>query len=77
MTDTDFAEDSLLNRLTDRQKRVLVLAYRLGYYDVPKKVNSDELGSRLHLAGSTVVEHLDKAEHRILNGVLEEQTPQD
>lgn len=77
VTDADFAEDSLLNRLTDKQRRVLVLAYRLGYYDVPKKVNSDELGSRLHLTGSTVVEHLNKAERRILSGVLEEQAPQD
>jgi DNA-binding CsgD family transcriptional regulator len=71
--DADFAEDSLLSRLTDRQRKILVLAYRLGYFDVPKKINSDELGQRLHLTGSTVVEHLSKAERRLLAGILDEQ----
>lgn len=74
LTDADFAEDSLLNRLTDKQRKILVLAYRLGYFDVPKKLNSDELASRLNLTGSTVVEHLSKAERRILAGILEEQS---
>lgn len=72
LTDADFAEDSLLNRLTDRQRKILVMAYRLGYYDVPKKINSDELASRFHLTGSTVVEHLGKAEHRLLASILGE-----
>jgi len=39
---------------------------------VPKKVNSDEFGERLHLTGSTVVEHLGKAERRLLEGILGE-----
>ena len=72
LTDADFAEDSLLHLLTEKQRKVLVLAYRLGYFDVPKKVNSDELGERLHLTGSTVVEHLGKAEQRLLEGILGE-----
>jgi hypothetical protein len=71
LTDADFAEDSLLNRLTDKQRRILILAYKLGYFDVPKKVNSDELAARLHLDSSTVVEHLSKAEHRLLAGILD------
>jgi hypothetical protein len=70
MTDADFAEDSVLNLLTDKQRRILVLAFRLGYFDVPKKVNSDELGARLHLSGSTVVEHLNKAENRMLASIV-------
>jgi HTH DNA binding domain len=70
LTDAQFAPDSLLNRLTDKQRRILVLAYKLGYFDVPKKINSDELAARLHLTGSTVVEHLGKAEHRLLMGII-------
>lgn len=73
LTDADLAEDSLLNRLTDRQRKILVLAFKLGYFDVPKKLNSDDLASRLHLTGSTVVEHLSKAERRILAGIIDEQ----
>jgi len=47
-------------------------AYSLGYFDVPKKLNSDELGARLHLSGSTVVEHLNKAERRLLAAIIGE-----
>ncbi len=71
LADADFADDSLLNRLTGKQRRILILAYKLGYFDVPKKINSDELAARLHLDGSTVVEHLNKAEHRLLAGILD------
>jgi hypothetical protein len=70
LTDADFAEDSLLNRLTEKQRKVLLLAFKLGYFDVPKKINSDELATRLRLTGSTVVEHLNKAEHRLLTGII-------
>jgi hypothetical protein len=72
LTDADFAEDSLLHRLTEKQRRILIMAYRLGYFDVPKRINSDELAARLNLTGSTVVEHLSKAEHRLLAGILGE-----
>lgn len=72
MGDADFAEDSLLNRLTEKQRGILLLAYKLGYFDVPKRINSDELGARLHLSGSTVVEHLSKAENRLLTGIIED-----
>jgi predicted DNA binding protein len=71
--DADFAEDSLLSRLTDKQRRILVLAYKLGYFDVPKRINSDELAQRFNLTGSTVVEHLAKAEHRLIAGIIDEQ----
>ncbi len=70
--DADFAEDSLLHLLTEKQRNVLLLAYKLGYFDVPKRINSDQLGKRLNLTGSTVVEHLGKAEHRLLAGIIGE-----
>lgn len=72
LTDADFAEDSLLHRLTEKQRRILVMAYKLGYFDVPKRINSDELAARLDLTGSTVAEHLAKAERRLLAGILDE-----
>jgi len=70
LTDADFAPDSLLNRLTEKQRNILISAYRLGYYDVPRKISSDELAEALHLRGATVVEHLRKAELRMLAGIL-------
>jgi HTH DNA binding domain len=72
LTDADFGPDSLLNRLTEKQRKVLVSAYRLGYYDVPRRISSAELAESLSLRGATVVEHLRKAERRLLAGILNE-----
>lgn len=72
-TDADFAADSLLRRLTDKQREALILAYELGYYDVPRTVGSEELANRLSLRRATVVEHLRKAEYRLLTGIIRER----
>jgi hypothetical protein len=72
LTDADFAPDSLLNRLTEKQRRVLISAYKLGYYDVPRKINSEKLAEHLNLRDATVVEHLRKAERRLVSGILSE-----
>lgn len=69
-TDAAFADDSLLNRLTDKQRKTLLLAYELGYYDVPRKVDSQELANTLDLRRATVVEHLRKAEYRLLTAIV-------
>ncbi len=68
--DASFSPDSPLGRLTERQRSVLVSAFRLGYYDLPRKLNSDQLASKLDLVNSTVVEHIRKAERRMLAEML-------
>ena len=62
---------SPLDRLTERQRVVLRTAYRLGYYDVPRSIDSRKLGRALGLEAATVVEHLRKAERRLLDSLLE------
>ena len=52
--------------LTSRQREVLVAAYENGYYDYPRKVNAGELASKLGLNKATVIEHLRKAEGRMM-----------
>ena len=64
------ASGSDLSRLTARQRQALLAAYNLGYYDVPRKISSEELAKRLKLGTSTYAEHLRKAERRLLSGVL-------
>lgn len=63
---------SPLDCLTDRQKSVITLAYRLGYYDTPKKINTQGLAKRLKITGSTLAMHRIKAERWILAEVLRE-----
>ena len=62
--------ESDLSRLTARQRQALLTAYSLGYYDVPRRISSEELAKRLKLGTSTYAEHLRKAEKRLLAGVL-------
>jgi hypothetical protein len=67
--DTDFVS-SPLDRLTERQRTVLRTAHRLGYYEVPRKIDSRKLARALGLEAATVVEHLRKAEQRLLDDLL-------
>lgn len=65
-----FAEQSPLSVLTRRQRDVLTTAYRLGYYGVPRRADSVRVARSLHLAKSTTVEHLRKAEKRLLDALF-------
>lgn len=71
LTDLNFSPISPLNQLTEKQREVLITAYRMGYYDIPRKLNSDNVAKKLRLANSTVVEHLRKAEQRLIRQILE------
>jgi hypothetical protein len=66
----DFHDRDLLDRLTPRQREVVVAAVREGYYDYPRRLNSGRLAARLGLSKATVVEHLRKAEGRLMTALL-------
>jgi hypothetical protein len=72
LTDANFSPDSPLNKLTGKQREVLVAAYKLGYYDIPRKINSEQLAKKLNIVNSTLGEHLRKAERRLLIQILTE-----
>ena len=70
--DPGFGAKSYLATLTSKQREVLVTAYRFGYYDVPRRGDSSRIAKALHLGKSTAVEHLRKAEKRLLDRVMAE-----
>jgi predicted DNA binding protein len=70
VSDAKFSPNSPLTRLTEKQRRVLISAFKSGYFDVPKKINSVQLSKELGLGSSTVIEHLRKGERRLLAGIL-------
>ncbi len=51
---------------------MLLTAYALGYYDVPRRISSDELSRHLKVDKSTLVEHLRKAERKIIGSIIAE-----
>ncbi|MDA4137393.1 MAG: helix-turn-helix domain-containing protein [Thaumarchaeota archaeon] len=66
ITDAKFAQNSPLSRLTEKQRRVLVTAYRLGYYDEPRRISSLELARKMKVGSSTLINHRRRAERRLL-----------
>jgi predicted DNA binding protein len=65
-------QESHLANMTDKQRQALITAYSLGYYDVPRKVSSEEVSRHLNMDKSTFVEHLRKAEKKIVAEVIAE-----
>jgi len=59
-----------MTSLTEKQRRILMSAYKMGYYDVPRRTDSEMVAKALELDKSTVVEHLRKAEKRLLKQVI-------
>jgi DNA-binding CsgD family transcriptional regulator len=55
------------DRLSHRQREVFQLARRRGYYQYPKTTSATELAEELGVTTSTVHEHLQKAEQKILD----------
>lgn len=59
-----------LESLTDRQRDVLEVAYRSGYYDVPRDTSTTEIAAELGVDGSTVAEHIQRAERNLISALL-------
>lgn len=67
----DPSRDSLLASLTNRQREVLEVAIREGYYEIPRRATHDDLAAELDCSAGTVGEHLRKIESRVLSVLME------
>ena len=71
IADAKFSPESPLSVLTEKQRRAVTVAYRLGYYDVPRRISSRQLAQKLRIGSSAAAEHLRKAERRLLGKMLD------
>lgn len=62
---------SILNTLTKKQKDVLLQAYASGYFDRPRKIDADGLAEKMGIHKTTMLEHLHKAERRLIGNIVE------
>jgi predicted DNA binding protein len=60
---------SLLGELTKKQAFALLTALARGYYEIPKKISTEEIAGSLKLPRTTYEEHLRKAESKVMKGV--------
>jgi predicted DNA binding protein len=65
-----YNEQTILSCLTDKQREILIAAKKNGYYSYPRKINSQELSEKIGLSKPTVVQHLRKAEVRLVSNIL-------
>ncbi len=62
---------SAFNALTKKQKEILIQAYNSGYFDHPRKVDAGELAKKIGMHKTTLLEHLHKAEKRLIGHIIE------
>jgi predicted DNA binding protein len=52
--------------LSRKQKLVIDLAFKLGYYEFPRKISATQIANRLKISKSTLLQHLRSAEIKVL-----------
>lgn len=69
-TKATYGEESCLSCLTEKQRTVLIAANKYGYYAYPRKITSEKLAKKIGLSKPTVLQHLRKAETRMITHLL-------
>ncbi len=57
--------------LTDRQERVISLAFQLGYFEFPRKINLSDLAKRLGISKAALSETLHTGEEKVLHAYFQ------
>ncbi|ELZ10800.1 Bacterio-opsin activator HTH domain protein [Halovivax asiaticus JCM 14624] len=65
------AADSVVRRLTTRQREAVQRAIELGYYDSPREATATDVADALGCATSTAAAHLRKAEATLVCGLFD------
>ncbi len=72
-TATSTFQQTLEERLTDRQREVLITAYESGYFQSPRETTGEELAELLDISQPTVTHHLREAQYRLFTAIFEQE----
>lgn len=61
--------NSIFSELTEKQSSSLVTALEAGYYQIPKKVTTQQIAVKRKVTRTTCEEHLRKAESNVLQAI--------
>ncbi len=64
--------NGMLDVLTPKQKTILLESYRRGFFDHPRRINADQLAEQMGMHKTTLLEHIHKAEKRLIGHILEQ-----
>ncbi|HSV42502.1 MAG TPA: helix-turn-helix domain-containing protein [Methanomassiliicoccales archaeon] len=65
-----YQKADILAVLTGKQREVMIAAFQNGYYDFPKKISSKQLCQKVSVSKPTLLQHMRKAEGRILREIM-------
>jgi len=66
----DYKGHGILNSLTTKQEKILSEAVKWGYYKYPRQIDTTELARRIGVSKTTLIEHLRKAENRVMDKIV-------
>ncbi|WP_324757602.1 bacterio-opsin activator domain-containing protein [Haloarcula sp. GH36] len=69
------ATEPVLSELTDRQREVLEVAKRAGFYSWPRESTAEEVAASMDISGPTFLEHLRRAEAKVVDSLLDRPVP--
>ena len=61
--------DDVFPSLTTRQFEVFRIAHQGGYYEIPRSITTEDIGTRTGIGRRTAEDHLRRAENKIVNAL--------